>query len=182
MPATKRFNVVDAALVVLALVTVTFAALSYLRPRTVVTDPAGASLVGTRLSGIDVRDAQSNTRKFEFVGQPGRVLVLAYRSDCPFCEQNSVNWRSLVARVQRRGRIVTLSPDSVAKAGEWVRRHNVRVDEDLIPVDFPGVMQSWHLVGVPTTLVVEPGGKVIFSKVGVLSQPQVDSIAAFFVN
>jgi predicted DCC family thiol-disulfide oxidoreductase YuxK len=169
-------KVVDLGLLVLAAAAVSLAALSYLRPRPQrAARPPVKATVGTRLAALDPAGALFTGSRDRRAASP--VLVLAFRSTCPYCEANAANWVTLLRQVQRPIRVLAVSMEAAAEARMWLRKHSLAVDS-LVTLATPADFAAWSFSAVPTTLVLDRTATVIYARAGVLDEEAIRSIVS----
>lgn len=97
-----------------------------------------------------------------------RTLVLVLRKGCRYCEESLPFYRQL-AGMQRRGevdgRIIAVFPNDANSVREFVQSSGLSIATvSGVPLD------SVHVEGTPTAILVDGRGRVLKSWVGVLSE------------
>lgn len=116
---------------------------------------------------IDAPTTRGDTVRLGQSNVDGQVY-LVYNTRCPYCARSVEAWQELNARVSGMGRVqvVGVSLDSAHLTRKYQVEHGL---------NFPSVtltdqrMKDIHRFGaVPQTLVLDSGGRVILSRIGVL--------------
>lgn len=143
-------------------------------------DPAvfARSLIGTTLDDLELFGANDTRRRTTF-GVDGRpTVILAFRSDCRYCEQTAAAWRQLTLDLSTRARFVAVTVDDPRTARRWTSRHQLPVRDIWVPVDETSFRDQWRLVGVPATVTVDSTGRVTYAHFGVVRAEQASAISA----
>lgn len=105
------------------------------------------------------------------------TLLVFFRSDCPACERTAPVWRRLVDRGGGRLRSLAVGLEPDASALAWVRRELPAA----LAVRPVGTGELLHRLGVrrvPSTLLVDAGGRLRYRGEGVPGAAEVDSVLA----
>jgi len=105
----------------------------------------------------------------------GPTLLLFFRSDCPACARNLEAWRELLARAGDRVRPLAAGLEPPAPALTWVRERLPRALA-VRPVEPSDLLGRLAVRRVPATLLVGPGGRLLFRRDGVLGPAGLDSL------
>jgi len=165
---------IDLVLVVLAAAAVVFMGLTFFTRQDTPHPMSGASPTGDALLGkkeptIQALAPHGSVAAVALADQPAYELAVVFRTDCPYCEQTADTWSSLAEGVRRQhGRIVAVTPNATGSAQAWLRRHSLRVDKLIVPVDANDLVTKWSVTSVPLTLVLDPSGAIRFTHYGVL--------------
>ena len=112
----------------------------------------------------DIVGQRINAAKLDpdLAGHPG--LILALRSDCPFCQQSMPFCRRLLARDRAGARIVVAAPPRDTGIGDYLAAESVAPDSVVFPA--PGALP---VPGTPTLLLVDSSGLVTHAWIGLLN-------------
>lgn len=131
------------------------------------------------LSFTNLNSGQVDTLSFRADNaKPRGSLLMVFSPNCPVCVQNLPNWLELGKLLQEKdGRsdayYLSTFSDSVAlsRYGSFEVLNRVLAIND---VDVQ--VRLLKLEAVPTTIVADAAGKVLFSHVGVLSKTQMETL------
>jgi peroxiredoxin len=134
---------------------------------------------GRTLPRITVQAANRSdtTSLLDFAAAPA-TLVLAFNSECQFCELNVASWRSLIDQAASYPglRILAVADEPLPSAAGWVVRSELQVQFAAVP-STPGALRSqWHLAAVPATYLVDSTGRVARAMFGVLTKSEVAAV------
>lgn len=169
---TSQVSAVDWLLLLVAVTATGLLGLSYFRPNVPeAAEPVDRSAlvpaVGQRLSDLSVFAEDGSLGTASLGEDP--VLVVAFRSDCNFCEANAENWRSLLDEAAGHARIVAVNVEGRHIAEAWLGRQNLEVDEIWVPAEPQQLGSAWNINGVPTTILLTRDAVVSYAAAGVLT-------------
>jgi hypothetical protein len=130
-------------------------------------------LIGTSLTSVEaVELGGADTVTVDF-GGPEPTVLLLFRRACPACKRLRPTWEALLDSLPRGRRAVALAPpgdgvDPFLESGR-VRTYSA--------TNIDALVESLPVLTVPATFVVR-GAKVEFARIGLLTQPELDSIRA----
>lgn len=111
------------------------------------------------------------------------TLLLVFSTECPFCERNMPEWRSLVGSLRELGAegpdIIALSLSSAADSTEFLSAHGVEVPVRLIDDD---ALEDLGLMGTPATVGVRPGAATLDTWIGLLGESGGTEVLAWASN
>lgn len=137
---------------------------------------AAAMLPGAYAPQVTVASLNGDTVQLGMPGGRGAVYFV-YNTRCHYCRESLTAWRNLHARYGASDSllVVGISLDDPGLTDQFKREHslpftNVSIDER---------MRDLHRFGVvPQTVVLDPEGRVVLARVGVLNLgSSVDSVA-----
>jgi hypothetical protein len=112
-------------------------------------------------------------------GAPGsRQLLMVFNTKCPICLKTAPEWNRLDSLVRGIPDLTALGwsqhPDSLTRP--YVAEHGFR-----FPVVIPDRrwLRPYKVEGVPNTLVIASGGRVLWARTGALTEEAVDSAVVF---
>jgi len=137
---------------------------------------ANSLLPGSFTPLLTVTDIDGDTVQLGRTNAHG-LVYLVYNTRCPYCERSLSAWRSLSAKFDDNSGIIVLgiSLDSTKLTLQYNTLHSLEF-ECVSLVDRR--TQDIHRFGVvPQTIVMDPDGRVILSRLGVLEfGPALDSV------
>lgn len=99
----------------------------------------------------------------------GVTLAYFFRTDCPACAQQKATWVEDAGRVAARGvpvyALTREEPDTLVQG--YFKGTSV---ETIVRVP-PGMVERTGVVKIPTTVLYDSTGRVLFSSVGVMDGP-----------
>lgn len=93
-----------------------------------------------------------------------RTLIMALRSDCPFCQESMPFYRRLLARDREGAQFVVIAPAEDTEIGSYLASGGVEPDSVLFAE--PDAMP---VPGTPILLLVDSAGLVTEAWIGLLS-------------
>lgn len=170
----------DGLLMIIAVVAVTFAGLSYFRPQAPASPPPvgpgdGSALIGQYLTPLSTLRENGDLQQIRLEGR--RSLVLVFTSTCTYCEETAPIWVELVERIPETTRVVGVSLEGLDVARQWLRRHGLAVDRLVVPAQMEEVRNQWGATHVPLTLTVDSSGEVVHARYGVLDLADLEVMA-----
>lgn len=123
-------------------------------------------LEGKRLDGSHVRIDHAGSKS---------TLLYVFSPSCVWCERNASAIKAIVSAAGDRFEVVAVSPVPVSK--------DQAVEKGLAPASVitgisPSILQQAHFGATPTTLLVEPGGRISHVWAGAFSREAMSDIAA----
>jgi peroxiredoxin len=115
------------------------------------------------------------------IGDPpleGRQVLLFFTTTCGYCRQTLPAWQQLADTLGARGpAVVGVSLDSLRPTLDYVREHWLTFP--VVELADARMRALYRAKGVPITLVVAEGGRVVHARMGALTtQGAVDSVLA----
>jgi peroxiredoxin len=116
------------------------------------------------------------------VAAPGRArqVLFVFNRTCPYCRASIPTWTKIGADLEAaggRGAAVGLSLDPPDSARAYATRHGLRYPVAVFPD--PRTSALYRTRTVPVTMVVDSAGRVLYSRIGELTEgPAADSVRA----
>lgn len=117
------------------------------------------------------------------IGDPpsgGRQVLLFLTTTCGYCRETLPAWRQLAAALRSSAEgveVIGVSLDSPAATVEYVRKESLTFP--IVELPDARMRSLYRAKGVPITLVVGDGGRVLHSRMGALTtQSATDSVFA----
>lgn len=140
--------------------------------------PAAGPVVGAPVPAIEVIDAVGRQTWVFGERGAGPALVLVFRTDCPVCGRERPTWIRLAGHAAAEGlSVLALTPEPLDStvAAYFAEAPEVEVRQ----VADPGSLASaLGIRAVPTTFVVEAGGRLGFAYTGLLPPDRVTALRA----
>ena len=151
------------------------------RKRTVAPDPPGPVAVGSRISDVDLVEADGRREKLNTAGDSAFRLIYVFKSDCPACAAQKARWIEFAAMAQEGGWNVTaLTPEPLdSVVSSYFGDTAIRVMQLADPARGFAELQT---AVVPTTIVVGQDGRVLSHRTGRLSAAAEDSLRGLLVG
>jgi len=104
----------------------------------------------------------------------GSQVLFFFSTTCPSCRRAIPAWEAISRRAEHDFTVLALTQDADSLVRGFMA--DQRVDFDVVRFPDPTYAQLYRADAVPLTVVVDPGGKVLGSRPGVLTPIVVDSI------
>jgi hypothetical protein len=106
------------------------------------------------------------------------LLMLVMSTECPYCEANMPNWRSLAERIDDTDgpEIVVLSVSDAAATRAFLERHGLEVPFRVID---SSALELLGIDGYPGTVAFHPEDRVLRDWAGVLDDADQEAVAAW---
>lgn len=128
-----------------------------------------ALTAGERVPSLHGLDQQHRPIDLSFGKGRRPTLLLAFSTDCDFCEENWPAWKKLLLIARKRDiRVVAVDLGRPPSAG-YILEHSLVGSPLMAEVD-PASVQSYRLRMAPTTMLIGPSGTVLGIWVGVLRE------------
>lgn len=112
-------------------------------------------------------------------GEPeDRQVLILFNTTCPHCLASVSGWNALHDRLATEGtQLIGISLDSLEKTRAYRKQHGLRYPVTHFPTQ--GLMRMYRGGWVPATLVLDGEGRVLYSRMGALTEAiAVDSVVA----
>ena len=117
-------------------------------------------LSGQQLGSIPVTSSKGSNGTFNPADGP--AVLIFFSSTCPVCRVTAPRWQRLLASLPPGIRRIAVAGEDSTVARTWIDAHGLAIDQ----IVFPSLPTPWGVAAVPTTLVVDRGGRVVEVKVG----------------
>jgi peroxiredoxin len=128
-----------------------------------------ALTAGERVPSLYGLDQQRRPVDLSFGKGRRPTLLLAFSTDCDFCEENWPAWEKLMQIAKKRDIRVVAVDLGRPPSADYVLQHSLVGTRLMAEVD-PASVQSYRLRMAPTTMLISPGGTVLGIWVGVLRE------------
>ena len=106
-------------------------------------------------------------------------VYFIFNTRCPYCEQTVPTWRALSQTIDSTGvRLLWVAVDSARLVDKYIARHGIVGATVIIEDRRTKDMFRWR--AVPQTTVLDSTGLVVYSKAGVLTRADADSVLQAF--
>lgn len=96
-----------------------------------------------------------------------RQILYFFTTSCPYCRASLPAWRELSELVGDRADVYGIAVDSSSTLGEYEIEHSLPYP--IVQMVEPRFTRLFRVTGVPLTMVVDPGGQVIYARRGEFS-------------
>lgn len=146
------------------------------------TPSPGALFRDSTMAALPVVNSRGEARDLvEGAGGKG-VLIAVFRSDCPVCQRQKAAWGSLAFQATRRGILavgLTAEPLGPNLSGYFPDSVPLELASLRDPTRFAAILQTEV---VPTTILVQAGGRVVFHHAGLLQDADVSVLLSKINN
>ena len=129
---------------------------------------------------VPARSVAGTVAPLEIRSVPRAQLLLVMSTDCPFCEQNMLEWRRLTEALDGLGdarpTAVVLSVSGAEETAAYLKRHGLRAEVRLVD---RAVLPLLGIAGYPSTVAVDPSTGAISSWTGILGDADHQAIMAW---
>lgn len=130
--------------------------------------------VGDSLSIHDLKPLQANY--ILPVNAPNQLLFV-FTTTCPFCKENLINWKKLMALANKNKlTIVGISLDSAEKSEAYINEHQIDFPV-FVPLDLASFKSQNKLNAVPVTVIRDSTGVAQKIWRGLLKEEQLREVA-----
>ena len=129
--------------------------------------------VGEPLASFEVEEAGTGTRLLDFGPAQRPRLLFFFSTSCGACRENQQHWRELYSKVEGSTEVLGVSLDDSEATRTYVEEMGLPFPT--VSLAHPeAVTEILGITQIPETVLIDPGGTVAESRLGILSPEDIE--------